>query len=411
MSENLSGLDNANVIASVDEPDLLSALVEPSFDMVAYRRNGVQIIKGFFEPELTERFKALGAKIVEDARSGRVTRSAQFAIGVDLDAEARLFESAKLRAVATEVLGEQIGQTYTRVLMKDKAFQSSIGAHQDWPYFGGDTRKLNVFVPLTPCGSHNGMIKFHIGSHVLGPVERGDIDVERYPDLTPVVPELEVGDVLFADILTWHSSIKSLTDDDRIMIQLALQPLSDPSSTIEFGKGLQRHLRHIPWRSTPMLNARPSVGSDVLNDLLREGSLEEAERMARGLSIDSPLNVEARLMLAEIASQRGLGNDDQLREADVAHLELSKRVEEALGGPSFTRKAWAETTAALHADLTVQVETNRTMKQALEATQRELAEQSTELESTRTELQSIKSSSSWKLTAPIRAFLSRLRTS
>jgi len=404
-------LDKTNASESVDELGLLSSPVEPSFDVAAYRRNGVQIVKGFFEPMLTERFKELGAKISEDARSGRVTRSVQFAIGVDLDAEARLFESAKLRAVAAEVLGEQIGQTYTRVLMKDKTFQSSIGTHQDWPYFGGDTRKLNVFIPLTPCGPHNGMIKFHIGSHALGPVERGDIDVERYPDLTPVVPDLEVGDVLFADILTWHSSIESLTDDDRIMIQLALQPLSDPSSTIEFGKGRHEHLRYVPRRSTPMINARPSVGSDVLNDLLREGQLEEAERMARGLSIDSPLNVEARLVLAEIASRRGLGNYDQLWEADVAHLQLSKRVDEALGRPSFASKAWAETTTALRADLAIQVETNRTMTQALEAAQRELAEQSTEFESSRTELQSIKSSSSWKLTAPIRALRSRLRFS
>ena len=409
MSENLSLLDKVNAGKSADQR-LLSSLVEPSFDMAAYRRNGVQIIKSFFEPELTERFKALGAKIGKDAQSGRVERSVQFAVGVDLDAEARLSESAKLHAVAAEVLGEQIGQAYTRVLMKDKTFKSEIGAHQDWPYFGGDTRKLNVFIPLTPCGPHNGMIKFHIGSHALGPVERGDIDVARYPDLTPVVPNLEVGDVLFADILTWHSSIESLTDDDRILIQLALQPLSDPSSTIEFGKGKHEQLRQVAWRSTPMLNARPTVGSDVLNDLLREGKLDEAERMARGLSIDSPLNVEVRLILAEIARQRGLGNDDQLREADVAHLELSKRLEEALGRPSFASNALAHAAADVQSDLASQMETNRTMKQTLEATQRELADQSRELQSSRAQLQAIKSSSSWRLTSPFRALASRLRS-
>lgn len=432
MSENPGGLEKkANASKSLDEFRRLSSVVEPSFDLAAYRRNGIQIVRGFFEPALTERFKSLAAKIGKGVSSGRVTRTVQFAIGVNL-AEARLSESAKLHAVAAQVLGEKIGQTFVRVLMKDKTFKSSIGAHQDWPYYGGDTRKLNVFIPLTPCGPHNGMIKFHVGSHALGPVERGDIDVDRYPDLVPVVPDLDVGDVLFADILTWHSSIQSLTDDDRILIQLALQPLSDPSSTIEFGKGKHKRLRQIPWRSTPMLNARPSIGSDVVNGLLNEGSLDEAERMARGLSIDSPLNVEARLFLAEIASRRGQDNHDQLREADAAHLELSRRVEDALGRPASASKPWADTTAALQADLAVQAETtaalrsdlavqseglaiqaetNRAMTQALEAAQRELAEKSAELEARRKELQLIKSSSSWKLTAPIRSVIFRLRSS
>jgi hypothetical protein len=295
--------DKSKPDPSVDELGLLRSVTAPFFDAAAYRRNGVQVVKGFFEPALTERFRALGAKISEGVRSGGVGRTVQFALGINLDDEARLFESAKLRAVALDVLGEQIGQTYARVLMKDKTFKSAIGTHQDWPHFGGDTCKLNVFIPLTSCGPDNGMIKFHIGSHALGPVERGDIDIDRYPDLHQVVPDLEVGDVLFANILTWHSSIEALTDDDRILIQLALQPLSDPSSNVEFGKGLKEHLRYIPWRSTPMLNARPSVGSDFLNALMREGQLDEAERIARGLSLDSPFNVESQLILAEISSQ------------------------------------------------------------------------------------------------------------
>ena len=61
--------------------------------------------------------------------------------------------------------------------------------------------------------------------------------------------------------------------------------------------------------------------------------------------------------------------------------------------------------------MTLPTRVQRNVFDPFEAAQRELAEKSTELECSRSELQAVKNSSSWKLTAPVRALVSRLRLS
>jgi hypothetical protein len=296
------------------------------FDLEAFRQTGVQVVKNFFEPDMREYFADLGRQISEEVATGRAGRQNQLVSGLDVNAAAHVSQSAALQAVARDMYGPDVCYLLGRVLMKDKAFAGSIEVHQDWPYFGGDTRKLNAFVPLTRCRPENGMIVFYEGSHAMGPVERGAIDVGRYPEFAPYCPDLEVGDILFADFLTWHSSAPSVEDEDRILLQVVLQPGSDRSSNNLFDGSWRPIGRHVPYRTSPMLNAVPSISVGPARGFLAAGEIEEAERMARGLAIDSALNVEAQLLLHDIAVHKGEDGAGHIAAAQTALASLADRV-------------------------------------------------------------------------------------
>jgi hypothetical protein len=439
-----------------------SAFERPAFDKASLRRDGVQVIKDFFEPDMKARFQALGERVVAGLESGELTRSQQFAIGVDLNKDACPSDSAALTAVAKDMFGEDIGQFYMRLVMKDAKFRTAIEAHQDWPYFGGDTNKLNVFIPITRCGADNGMVKYYVGSHLLGPVERGDIDIVRYPQFEGIIPELEVGDVLLADFLTWHSSHVSESGAPRIMIQMVLQPLSDPSTSFQFGRDPEAWgVPKMPRRTTPMRTARPTIGITTVKEMVAYPAVDEAARMCRGLCLDSRKNVEAHLLMAEIIAVKGDTGDNLLHGvskngtvagllsyAEDGLLELSRELDTALGHPSrLTAELTVTMTVELEAAQNAQALAERYLNDSrnelsesaaalwqsrhdlaaaqaqmadwsakwaglsaeLARNQDELARSQDELALSQEALAGVLASASWKLTAPLRRVVSAIK--
>jgi len=275
------------------------------FDLDRFRQDGLIVVKDFFEPEMKARLTALGQEISKKVQEGGITRSAQLISGMDVGVAAQVSDSVALREAATAVLGPDLSHLVDRVLIKDKSFGGEIEAHQDWPYFGGDTRKLNVFVPLSRCRPENGMIIFYRGSHILGPVERGAIDVDRYPQFEPLCPDIDVGDVLFADFLTWHSSGIALQNDDRILLQVVLQPTSDRSSDQPFAREWRDLGPIVSERFTPMKSVMPTVGITTLNRMIEANRLDEAAALARGLCQESPDNIEAHIARYDLGLRLG----------------------------------------------------------------------------------------------------------
>jgi hypothetical protein len=248
---------------------------------------------------------------------------------MDVGVAAHVSDSEALRAAAAQVLGPDMSYLVDRVLIKDKAFSGPIEVHQDWPYFGGNTHKLNVFVPLTRCRRENGMIVFYRGSHAMGPVERGTIDADRYPEFEPICPDIDVGDVLFADFLTWHSSVPAAVDDDRILLQVVLQPASDRSSNMPFGREWRDLGPVAAERLTPMKIAVPTVGILVLNRMIAANRLDEAVALADGLCLESADNVEAHIARHQLKLLLGKARDarDALRDAKAALRRLEIRLD------------------------------------------------------------------------------------
>jgi hypothetical protein len=126
---------------------------------------------------------------------------------------------------------EDLALYMNRVLLKDKNWSGAVSIHQDMPYFHGDTKKLSVFVPLTPTqaiGGNGGLI-FIKGSHKFGNLQRGMVKREIFPEMGDLAPDLEVGDVVYMNFLTWHFSDDAPVPSERPLMQIVYQPASDGS--------------------------------------------------------------------------------------------------------------------------------------------------------------------------------------
>ncbi|HYM03088.1 MAG TPA: phytanoyl-CoA dioxygenase family protein, partial [Stellaceae bacterium] len=118
-----------------------------------------------------------------------------------------------------------------RILLKDSDWSGAVSPHQDMPYFSGGTEKLAVFLPLsrTLARGGNGGLIFLKGSHRYGNLQRGTIRRELFPPMEELAPDLEVGDAILMNFLTWHFSEAAAVPAERPMLQIVYQPASDGS--------------------------------------------------------------------------------------------------------------------------------------------------------------------------------------
>ena len=164
-------------------------------DMDAFRRDGFTVVKNVFTQEMRTRLDILRDQLFAQIEAGSLTRHAQFTVGAKSGDYEPFALHPPLVALAREVLGDQDISLYlARALVKDQHFHSDVEAHQDYPYFQGNITKLNAFVAVTPCDRSNGMLELYRGSRNYGPLPRGAISVEFYPQFEACVPSLDVGD-------------------------------------------------------------------------------------------------------------------------------------------------------------------------------------------------------------------------
>lgn len=274
-----------------------------SWDTEELKAKGLQVLPSFFPDDVKADLARRAEEVKQGVADGSLQRHNQFATGLEPAWFSMFFQDRRLLDLITGLLGPDLCCTTWRVLMKDAHFNGPISVHQDWAYFGGDTRKLNVFVPLTEVNRGNGAIVFYEQSHQFGPVERGAIDVARYPYLKESCPDLEVGDILVADFLTWHSSVPATSAKERIMLQLVYQPSSDASSK-HLVAGEMRNRRNNPNRLEPLKEPQTQVSCMVAREFLAAGDKIRAERYARGVLASEPTSAEAALLIYDLLSAR-----------------------------------------------------------------------------------------------------------
>ena len=108
-------------------------------------------------------------------------------------------------------------------------------------------------MPLTRTVARNGNggLIFLKGSHKYGNLQRGTIRREMFPAMEELAPDLEVGDIVLVDFLTWHYSEDAVIPGDRPLIQIVYQPSSDgsyvgprfgvPKPTLVSGRWMTEH--------------------------------------------------------------------------------------------------------------------------------------------------------------------------
>lgn len=210
----------------------LSSTDSGFIDYNRYKIDGVSLVRRCFEPSLVDHLKAAWVAIRTDLNDGSMERNARFIWGNLREPLASLYAHHNLVKAAQVALNTiNIALYMNRLLLKDAEWNDAVSIHQDMPYFSGGQQKVSAFIPLTPIQARNGNggLIFVNGSHNFGNLQRGTIRREIFPPMDEFAPDLEVGDVIFMDFLTWHYSEKANIPTDRAVLQLAYQPASDGS--------------------------------------------------------------------------------------------------------------------------------------------------------------------------------------
>jgi hypothetical protein len=131
--------------------------------------------------------------------------------------------------IVNRLFGKDVALYINRLNVKDTAFHDPIHLHQDIPYFNGGEKKMNVFLALQHINLNNGAMVYVPKSQELGILDRDTIDISKHPELDVVVPSLQPGDLVFAHINLWHSSVPNTQQTDRVLLQMIYQPSTDGS--------------------------------------------------------------------------------------------------------------------------------------------------------------------------------------
>ena len=276
-----------------------------SFDTTRLQDKGFQHLPNFFaSPEIKADFQRRAGEILAARDAGKLSTNDQDAQGFGYDWYEPMLRDEKLVSLMTEFLGPDVCGSGWRILIKDKHYRGGFRVHQDWPYNSGDTNKITCFVPLTHINRDNGGLFFCEESHTYGPVSQGAIDLSRFPPLEATCPELNVGDVVICDFLTWHYSLAAVNEEERIMIQLNYQPAGDASSK-NLVAGKMPHDRILTSRFDACAIPQVELNARQARSYYEHGMLDRATRFAKGLVYDDPDHVGASLLLYDILSEAG----------------------------------------------------------------------------------------------------------
>jgi hypothetical protein len=201
------------------------------FDREAYEADGVVVMRRVFTPADVETLREGWRNLKSSMEQHGLQRQARFVFGVLPEPIVSVWQHPTLLRIVKTLIGNDLALYMNRLLVKDEHWTGPIVIHQDMPYFNGGLQKVSVFVPLEPTQADggNGGLKFVLGSHRYGNLERGAINREQWDPMPELAPSLDVGDIVVMNFLTWHYSEHPVVPSDRPLLQLAYQPSDDGS--------------------------------------------------------------------------------------------------------------------------------------------------------------------------------------
>ena len=199
---------------------------------VEYSEKGVLHLSSFFDSEDTESLRSMwGTLNAHIQQREGLERESRFVFGVLPPPIGDLYRHPRLVELVRSLIGPDVALYMNRLLLKDRAWNAAVEIHQDMPYFNGGLEKVSIFLPLQPIQATggNGGLKYVIGSHKYGNLQRGTIERVQFPPMEDFAPSVNVGDIVVMNFLTWHYSEAAVIADDRPLLQMVYQPASDGS--------------------------------------------------------------------------------------------------------------------------------------------------------------------------------------
>ncbi|MBR0801196.1 phytanoyl-CoA dioxygenase family protein [Bradyrhizobium jicamae] len=302
-----------------------------------YERDGYLLVRNALSAEEMAPIQAQWNAARDGLRNGRVVdgmRRDNFYIhGLLPGPVGQVYKHPNVARIVNRLLGEDVALYINRLNVKDTSFNDSIHLHQDIPYFNGGEQKMNVFLALQDINLNNGAMVYVPKSHELGILDRKTIDISAHPELEVLVPSLRPGDLVFAHINLWHSSVPNTQQTDRVLLQMIFQPATDgsyyplsvPKPTLMSGEWKTETFR--PWKTITaattsqldkdaMMAAAPAAAAEENPPavvMAMVGATEVPQSVARSLSRDKLIRqikpyvpVALRQPLKDLIARRSL---------------------------------------------------------------------------------------------------------
>jgi Phytanoyl-CoA dioxygenase (PhyH)/Macrocin-O-methyltransferase (TylF) len=275
-----------------------------------YERDGYLLVRNALSAEEMAPIQAQWNAARDGLREGRVVdgmRRDNFYIHGELPGPVgQVYKHSNITRIVNRLLGEDVALYINRLNVKDTSFNDAIHLHQDIPYFNGGEKKMNVFLALQDINLNNGAMVYVPKSHHLGILDRKTIDISAHPELEVLVPSLRPGDLVFAHINLWHSSVPNTQQTDRVLLQMIYQPTTDgsyyppsvPKPTLVSGE----------WKTstfTPWKTITAATTSQLDKDAMMASALEpgKASAMAMMGATAVPLSVARTLSRDKLIRQ------------------------------------------------------------------------------------------------------------
>jgi hypothetical protein len=236
------------------------------FRLEQYEADGFSVLRSVFDSAYVATLRESWRSLASSIEHQGLKRQARFIFGVLPSPIGDIYKHPALVSLANLVLDDDDVALYmNRLLVKDHEWTGAVAIHQDMPYFNGGQRKVSIFVPLEPTQADggNGGLKFVVGSHRYGNLERGTIDRSYFEAMSDEGPSLEVGDIVVMNFLTWHYSGVAVTEDERPILQIAYQPSDDGSFAGEAFGVNEPTLVTGSWRTRHFVQCRKGVIPDA----------------------------------------------------------------------------------------------------------------------------------------------------
>ncbi len=205
-----------------------------TFDLDVYREVGYFVVRNVIPPDRMRGYQDEWDKFYEDKLKNReVNPFNPVHVNEDLPtALAEIHKCPELLDVIEQIFPD-LALFMQRFVIKDRHSQAPVFVHQDFCYDYGWPDRASVFVPLSVCNKDNGGISFYPGTHHFGYLgDAGEVNTGILSDDWPLIfPSLEPGDIAIMHTCTWHASPPPVAGPDRILVQAAYVPASDPAAT------------------------------------------------------------------------------------------------------------------------------------------------------------------------------------
>lgn len=196
-------------------------------------RAGVFILRGLFSAGTVQKYlEYLHAGLVDGTVSARKNHLTEVSFGLDSSLAEVLLEK-NLIAILPHFFNGRVALHNIRIIRKDQKNCEPVFTHQDSPYCQGFFERFSLFVALSRCGPSNGGIFVYPGTHHFGGLgDAGSIKPWLTDKLYKFSPTLMPGDCMVMHSAVWHGSPRNETKIQRILFDIQIQHLSDPSSLI-----------------------------------------------------------------------------------------------------------------------------------------------------------------------------------